>query len=273
MLSDDLQKSGLLNNQKHLRVMTGISMLALFYALAAYFEIYYLPGIAKWNADIFLVGIGVAIPFALICEAILTAFYPGNQKRYFFRPVLKVDKQIDEALPQVVASLQERLLSKGFLRRDCVIEAECAILSVLKDKKSNPLSFSDHRFKADFVIKRLDENRSHLEARLEMDDLILFDTGENSNMESFMAELIGLESRPFEKDIPFTLNCGVFLIVGALAFSPFVVGKELMVSGGMGGFILVCFGIYHVLKRRSESHGILLGVLGLLAGAVMMLLR
>jgi hypothetical protein len=203
-----------------------------------------------------------SVALTLISAFTANLFIPGSKApRFFVRNPSVVE------MAEIEAGTIERL--KGSLdwlkQRGFRITPQDSGQWTFEKGKQKPLhSFLSHQFSGRIRVVQ-DQGKSRLELKLILWDLILIDTNENEALSNLARYILGLTETLTVKTLPFTLICGVTLLLSTHLFTYLsILNRDLtmpLVEGYLGAFGFSAWMTVAVLRRRSELVGVRIGIL------------
>jgi len=223
------------------------------------------------------VGVMVAsIPFTvlLFVPVRLLVRAPGGRMFWIKHPTRLQEHVGPEPSAAVAGQARQRLEALGFTVEAADSGEAGARILFHKAKAENVVSFVDHAFNGELLVAS-EGNGTRAIATVTFADTIVVESGETERLAAFAGYLAGARPRLEVAVLPFTMTCGVVIAMTNLvlcaipAWRPWVVPHGLSIALAAAGLIL--FGGYPILRKRGESYGLPLGLLGLAAAFVPLL--
>jgi len=226
---------------------------------------------ARYHQGIFAVVMIASIPATMVLMAALRlglGASAGGRAFWIKHPTRTVTHESGEDVAAVVARAEQRLAALGFTVVPGDASGASRRLVFSKTKEPKVERFVDHALQGELEVRR-DNGRTRASATLIFQDIVVVDSGEFERLDAIAGYILGATEELNVPTLPFTMVCGVIIAVVNAALWPVPAVRSWLVSEQysimFGAVAMIVFGGYTVITHRKESHGLLLGALGLVA--------
>lgn len=232
----------------------------------------------RFNNLVFVAVLMASIPanMLLILPLRLLLSRGGDRVIWIVNPARTSTYQTAEPVETVLARARSRMEALGF-----TIEAGDAAGSVQrllfrKAKQKKVVKFTEHAFTGELAARR-EGPATRVDTTLVFEDTVVIESGEGERLRALARYLSGAEDKLQVATMPFTMVCGVVIAIAQLglrpvaAFEPWLAPNGVSISLAAIGMILL--GGHPILRDRAENHGLWLGLLGLGAAVLPVLVR
>jgi hypothetical protein len=192
----------------------------------------------------------------------------GGRAFWIKHPARTVVRETEEEPAAVLARAEQRLVSLGFTVEPGEAEGSARRLIFSKPKQPKIERFVDHALQGELAVRR-ENGRALASATLIFQDIIVVDSGEFERLDAIAGYILGSAGELSVPILPFTMVCGVMIAVANAGLWAVPAARGWLVAEQysimFGALAMILFGGYTVVTRRKESHGILLGGLGMVA--------
>jgi hypothetical protein len=211
-----------------------------------------------------------SIPGTLLLMGALRLLLGGFGRRGFWikHPAATVAHESVETPGTILKEASQRLAALGFVVEEAESSGEGRRLRFSKPKQKHVARFIDNAFTGELTVGPA-QGVTPATATVVFRDIVLVESGESERLGNLAGYLLGVGDTLEVKTLPFTMLCGVVLATVNLALWPvpalhgWLAAQQLAFGLGAGGMILI--GGYTIVRHPRESHGALLGALGMMA--------
>ena len=192
----------------------------------------------------------------------------GGRMFWIKHPARTVLRETDEDVAVILQRAEARLAALGFTVVPGDASGATRRLVFSKPKLPKVERFVDHPLQGELEVQR-DHGRTRAAATLIFQDIIVVDSGEFERLDAIAGYILGSTEELNVPTLPFTMVCGVMIAVANAGLWPVAAARTWLVaeqfSVMFAAVAMILFGGYTIVSHRKESHGLLLGVLGLVA--------
>lgn len=236
-------------------------------------------GIVPWRFNnLVFVGVLVAsIPATMLLVLPLRLLLARGNGRvlWIVNPARTVAHRTTESEETVVARARSRLEELGFSVETGDADAGQRLL-FRKAKEKQVVQFSAHAFTGELTARR-EGSSTRVDATLVFEDTVVVETGEGERLQALARYLAGEAEDLKVATMPFTMVCGVVIALAQVALRPVAALEPWLVQHGLSLSLaavgMIVLGGHPILRNRAENYGLSLGLLGLGAAVLPLLVR
>lgn len=231
---------------------------------------------ARFRQSVFVAVMLGSIPVATVLAAGLRLVLGASRGRAFWikHPARAVTLETDDEVAVVLQRAGERLAGLGFTAKQGDANGPGRRLIFSKPKAPKVERFVGHALAGELEVRR-DNGRTRASLTLIFQDTIVVDSGEFERLDTLAGYLLGATEELNVPMLPFTMVCGVVIAAVNVGLWPVPGAREWLVSQqysiALAALAMILFGGYTVVSRREESHGVILGVLGVITAVAPLL--